>query len=244
MTGFPSVDVQEHRRRRRLDRLGRRRRPAARRPAERRLDAGPGLLRRAAATEPTVTDCALVLGYIDPDYFLGGAMRLDADAARAALDARRRRAARPRRSTRRPPLCCALATEQMVGAIEEITVNQGIDPRAAVLVGGGGAAGLNAVAIARRLGCARRADPRGRRRAERRRRADVRPRRRATRRCCSRRSDRLRRGGGQRRPGRARASGAAPSSPGRATGRSSADRVLGRGALPAPDLGDRGAAAR
>jgi N-methylhydantoinase A len=42
----------------------------------------------------------------------------------------------------------------MVSAIEEITVNQGIDPRGAVLVGGGGAAGFNAVAIARRLGCA------------------------------------------------------------------------------------------
>ena len=41
----------------------------------------------------------------------------------------------------------------MVAAIEEITVNQGIDPRGAVLVGGGGAAGFNAVAIARRLGC-------------------------------------------------------------------------------------------
>jgi N-methylhydantoinase A len=48
----------------------------------------------------------------------------------------------------------ALATEKMVGAIDEITVNQGIDPAAAVLVGGGGAAGLNAVAVARRLGCA------------------------------------------------------------------------------------------
>jgi N-methylhydantoinase A len=48
----------------------------------------------------------------------------------------------------------ALATEKMVGAIEEITINQGIDPQSAVLIGGGGAAGLNAVAVARRLGCA------------------------------------------------------------------------------------------
>ena len=47
----------------------------------------------------------------------------------------------------------ALATEKMVGAIEEITINQGIDPGSAVLIGGGGAAGLNAVAVARRLGC-------------------------------------------------------------------------------------------
>jgi N-methylhydantoinase A len=41
----------------------------------------------------------------------------------------------------------------MVGAIEEITINQGIDPQSATLVGGGGAAGLNAVAVGRRLGC-------------------------------------------------------------------------------------------
>jgi N-methylhydantoinase A len=39
----------------------------------------------------------------------------------------------------------------MVQAILDITVNQGIDPRGAVLVGGGGAAGLNSVLIARRL---------------------------------------------------------------------------------------------
>ena len=48
-----------------------------------------------------------------------------------------------------------LASEHMVRAIEEITLNQGIDPRSAVLVGGGGAAGLNVVAIARRLACPR-----------------------------------------------------------------------------------------
>jgi N-methylhydantoinase A len=41
----------------------------------------------------------------------------------------------------------------MVGAIKEITVNQGVDPREALIVGGGGAAGLNIVPIARRLGC-------------------------------------------------------------------------------------------
>ena len=44
MTGFPSVDV-DHRRRRRLDRLGRRRRPAARRPESAGVRARPGLLR-------------------------------------------------------------------------------------------------------------------------------------------------------------------------------------------------------
>jgi len=47
----------------------------------------------------------------------------------------------------------ALSTEKMVGAIDEITVNQGIDPSQAILIGGGGAAGLNIVAVGRRLGC-------------------------------------------------------------------------------------------
>jgi N-methylhydantoinase A len=47
----------------------------------------------------------------------------------------------------------------MVQAIMDITVNQGIDPTNAIFVAGGGAAGLNCVAIARRLGCRRVAVP-------------------------------------------------------------------------------------
>ena len=39
-------------------------------------------------TEPTVTDADLVLGYLDPAFFLGGRMRLDVEAATAAIDAR------------------------------------------------------------------------------------------------------------------------------------------------------------
>jgi N-methylhydantoinase A len=46
-----------------------------------------------------------------------------------------------------------LATEHMVQAIMDITVHQGIDPSDAVFVAGGGAAGLNCVAIGRRLKC-------------------------------------------------------------------------------------------
>lgn len=105
-------------------------------------------------TEPTVTDASVILGWIDPNYFLGGAMSLDQDAAATAiethvgaklgLDLHEASAA-----------ILSVATENMVHAIEDITVNQGIDPRSAALVGGGGAAGLNAGAIARRLGCER-----------------------------------------------------------------------------------------
>ncbi len=100
----------------------------------------------------TVTDAALTLGYIDPDYFLGGTMRLDVSAARKAVD---NQIGGPLRLSEENAAAAImrLATEHMARATEEITVNQGIDPRSAVLVSGGGAAGLNAVAIARRLGC-------------------------------------------------------------------------------------------
>jgi N-methylhydantoinase A len=103
-------------------------------------------------TAPTVTDCALLLGYIDPAFFLGGAMRLDLEAARQALetDVASKLGLGIEEAA---AAVLALATEKMVGAIEEITINQGIDPASAVLIGGGGAAGLNAVAVARRLGC-------------------------------------------------------------------------------------------
>ena len=102
--------------------------------------------------EPTVTDASVVLGWIDPDFFLGGNMSLDRDAPAKAIQSyvgdklgfglHEAAAA-----------ILSVATENMIHAIEDITVNQGIDPRGAVLIGGGGAAGLNVTAIARRLGC-------------------------------------------------------------------------------------------
>jgi N-methylhydantoinase A len=114
---------------------------------------GPVCYGRGGA-RATLTDASLVLGYLDPDYFLGGAIRLDVEAARTALSAQ---IAEPLGIdvTEAAAAVVDLATEHMARAIEEITVNQGIDPRAAVLIGGGGAAGLNAVAIARRLRCPR-----------------------------------------------------------------------------------------
>jgi N-methylhydantoinase A len=103
---------------------------------------------------PTVTDAALVLGYLDAEFFLGGSIRLDVAAARRALA---EQVAAPLNATIEDAAIAviAVATENMVQAIVDITVLQGIDPKAAVLIGGGGAAGLNSVAIGRRLGCRR-----------------------------------------------------------------------------------------
>ena len=103
-------------------------------------------------TRPTVTDAALVLGFIDPEFFLGGKMALD---RQSAIDALRRDVADPLHMSveAAAEAIMSLATEHMVQAIMDITVHQGIDPSDAIFVAGGGAAGLNCVAIGRRLKC-------------------------------------------------------------------------------------------
>ncbi len=107
---------------------------------------------RNGGDQPTLTDACLVLGYLDPNFFLGGLMKLDVAAARRAIE---QQVAKPLglNVMQAAWSVVGVATENMVQAISEITVNQGIDPADAILIGGGGAAGLNSVFIARRLGC-------------------------------------------------------------------------------------------
>jgi N-methylhydantoinase A len=95
----------------------------------------------------------LVLGYIDPLSFLSGSMILSVENARASIGhevARKLGVSVEEAAT----AIIEVATENMVHAIADITVKQGIDPADTVMIGGGGAAGLNAVAIGRRLSCA------------------------------------------------------------------------------------------
>ena len=101
--------------------------------------------------QPTLTDACVALGFLDPDYFLGGTIALD---RKGAVDAILRNIAEPLGCSVEDAAASivTLATENMVQAIADITVNQGINPADAVLVGGGGAAGFNTVLIARRLG--------------------------------------------------------------------------------------------
>lgn len=151
MTGFPSVDVRS---------IGAGGGSIAAVDAGGLLTVGPrsaGAMPGPACygkggNEPTVTDCALVLGHLDPEHFLGGTIHLDIEAARAAVD---RAVAKPLglATEEAAASVIAVATENMVQAILDITVNQGIDPAASVLIAGGGAAGLNSTMIGRRLGC-------------------------------------------------------------------------------------------
>lgn len=113
-------------------------------------DPGPACY-RLGGSQPTVTDACVFLGYIEPDYFLGGRMKLDADASRAAIERDVAKSLGLDVETAAHAIV-ELATENMVHAIEDVTVNHGVDPATAVLVAGGGAAGLNSVKIAMRLG--------------------------------------------------------------------------------------------
>jgi N-methylhydantoinase A len=113
-------------------------------------DPGPACY-GAGGVDPTVTDAALVLGYLDPDFFLGGRMPLDVDAARRALAGVAEPLGLPPEAAAFSVL--AVANETMIHAIKEITVSEGVDPGETVLVAGGGAAGINILTISRELGC-------------------------------------------------------------------------------------------
>ncbi len=99
----------------------------------------------------TVTDAAVALGYIDPGRFLGGRMQLNAAKAVAAVN---RVAERLGKTTNESASAILqISSETMIKAIEDITINDGVNPRESVLVAGGGAAGLNILPIAQSLGC-------------------------------------------------------------------------------------------
>ena len=110
---------------------------------------GPICYRRGGR-EPTVTDADVVLGYIDPEYFLGGRTRLDGEGARAALavlgaplglDAAHTAAGVTR-----------IVDTHMADLIRRETIEKGLDPRDFVLFSYGGAGPCHAGAYARELG--------------------------------------------------------------------------------------------
>ncbi|MBV9003682.1 MAG: hydantoinase/oxoprolinase family protein, partial [Solirubrobacterales bacterium] len=111
-------------------------------------DPGPACYGRGGS-EPTVTDADLLLGYLDPDFFHGGELRLDVEAARRAIGR----------------LCDPLGMDEtevaagiyrvvnanMAAALGVVSVERGHDPREFVLVVAGGAGPIHAAAIAREL---------------------------------------------------------------------------------------------
>jgi N-methylhydantoinase A len=110
-------------------------------------DPGPVCYRRGG-TEPTVTDANIVLGRLNPDYFLGGEIGLDVDGARRAIE---ERCAKPLGLdvTAAANGIVEIANAAMVNALHLISVQRGYDPRDFVLFGFGGAGPVHANALAR-----------------------------------------------------------------------------------------------
>ncbi|WP_410640742.1 hydantoinase/oxoprolinase family protein [Amycolatopsis sp. lyj-346] len=102
-------------------------------------------------TEPTVTDADLVLGYLDPGYFLGGGLRLDAEAARAVL-----------REKIAGPLGVSVeeaawgihtsVNDDMANAARVHAVERGHDPAKLPMYTFGGAGPVHGAGVARALG--------------------------------------------------------------------------------------------
>jgi N-methylhydantoinase A len=116
-------------------------------------DPGPVCYGRGGA-HPTITDCNLVLGYLDPAGLAGGAMRLDAGAARRAVT---EQLAVPLGTSVEQAAhgMLRLAAATMMRAIRAVSVERGRDPREFSLLAFGGNGPLFAAAIAADIGIAR-----------------------------------------------------------------------------------------
>ena len=112
-------------------------------------DPGPACYAKGG-TRPTLTDADVVLGYLDPEFFLGGEMRLDADAARAAIE---EHVARP---AGLDPIRAAwgvheIANEDVARAFRIHASERGFDYRRSSMVAFGGSGPVHALAVARKL---------------------------------------------------------------------------------------------
>ena len=101
--------------------------------------------------DPTCTDADLVLGLINPEYFLGGRLSLDLEKAYQAIN---EKVAIPLQVdvVEAALGIYKMVNTEMAAGIREITLEKGIDPREMVMVVGGGAGPLHAAHVARQLG--------------------------------------------------------------------------------------------
>lgn len=113
-------------------------------------DPGPACYDRGG-TLPTCSDADLVLGYLNPQYFLGGEMILDVEAARLAIQ---KHIAEPLKISVEEAAfgIFQILNLNMANGIKEITVKNGYDPREFPMIVAGGAGPVHAAMIAKELG--------------------------------------------------------------------------------------------
>ena len=111
--------------------------------------ASPGPVCYGVGTELTVTDANLLLGRLDPDFFLGGRMTLDVERTREVASDLARRLKLSVSDLAEGVV--RVANANMERAIRVVSVERGHDPRRFALLAFGGAGGMHACEIARRL---------------------------------------------------------------------------------------------
>ena len=101
-------------------------------------------------TQPTITDADLLLGYLNPDYFLGGTMQLNLDAAHAAME----QIAAPMglSAVEAAAGIHRLVNENMASAAKIHVLEKARDPRNYALICFGGAGPVHATGVAQILG--------------------------------------------------------------------------------------------
>jgi N-methylhydantoinase A len=112
-------------------------------------DPGPACYGRGG-TLPTTTDANVVLGYLDPEFFAGGQMRLDVAAARRAIE---QHIAKPMGLTIEQAAAgmYRVACNNMAQGVREVTIKRGFDPREFPLIPGGGAGPIHGCLICSEL---------------------------------------------------------------------------------------------
>lgn len=113
-------------------------------PQSARSTPGPAAYGRGGE-EPTVTDACVALGYLDAQGFEGG-FTLDRDAAVRAIDSRLT-ASLGRDTMQAAQAILDVSANHMATAIRQSALEQGVDPRGALIVAGGGAGAMVAAAI-------------------------------------------------------------------------------------------------
>ncbi|MFQ5933509.1 MAG: hydantoinase/oxoprolinase family protein [Dehalococcoidia bacterium] len=103
----------------------------------------------SGGSDPTVTDADLLLGYLNPDYFLGGRMALDADAARRAVASLGDSLGLP--ETEAAWGIYRVVTENMAAAARIHIIERNRDPRNYAIMAFGGAGPVHAGEVARTL---------------------------------------------------------------------------------------------
>jgi N-methylhydantoinase A/oxoprolinase/acetone carboxylase beta subunit len=111
--------------------------------------ADPGPACYGKGDRPTVTDANLVLGRLDPDFFLGGEMKIYPENSHAAVSRLGRKINKSPQETSAGII--AIANANMEKAIRVISIEKGIDVRKFTLFSFGGAGGMHAVEIASHL---------------------------------------------------------------------------------------------